>query len=82
MVNAASCNVCSRCGCPARPTYAQISSAKAAAGIVESCEGPTGKELLELVTRPLKKPVHPATATLTELGVWGALLVFLKACSL
>lgn len=44
--NTASDECCSKCGCPASPTYTQIASAKKLAGIVEPVDGPTLKELV------------------------------------
>jgi hypothetical protein len=45
MANASTSEHCASCGCSVRPTYAQVQSAKEAAGVVEPVDGPTLAEL-------------------------------------
>ena len=79
--NAAAAIECSHCRCPARPTFAQISEARNAAGIVEPCEGPSGEELLDLVSNPFRRKSDPSAAyAVTELSLYALLWMALKSC--
>ena len=81
LANSPEADRCARCQCPAGPTYRQIAAARAAAGIVESCEGPTAKELLSLVSRPFRRQEQASgIAAVTELSLYAVVLLALKAC--